>query len=240
MPEGYVRLSELAPDIAQDIRYARNFNFTEGPVPGYERGECILTSATAAALIRVEARLANNGYGLVVFDCYRPVRAVEFFAVWANQPDDDLQPPKDIEVAGDTPPDQPNAAKIFFPGLTRADLIPKGYIAKKSGHSVGHTVDVGLRLAGAEPSLPDFASAAPCTANSSIRVLETGLDLGTSFDCFSPLSATTAPVSNEARKNRKILADAMNAEGFRGYDAEWWHFRNSLDPAKAPQNFVVE
>lgn len=237
LPKGFVRLSDLAPSIAQDIRYARAFNFTGGPVPGYDAAECILTEYTAKALIRAEARLAEQGFGIVVFDCYRPRRAVAFFADWADAPEDQDTRPKGAEPAGDTPPDQPTPADIFFPDLSRGQLIPQGYIARRSGHSVGHTVDVGLRKAGVAPLALDFPSAAPCTAPD--RPLETGLDLGTSFDCFSPLSAKGAPVTPEAQKNRRILAKAMEAEGFRGYDAEWWHFRNGLDTADDPQDFPV-
>lgn len=74
-----MRLRELAPAITQDIRYATPFNFTGAPVPGYGRGECVLTRPAADAVIRVEKRLARQGYGLKLFDCYRPARAVAAF-----------------------------------------------------------------------------------------------------------------------------------------------------------------
>jgi len=228
-PPGFVRLSEVAPDIAQDVRYARDFNFTGAPVPGYEAAECILTEFTARALIRVEARLAAQGYGLVVWDCYRPVRAVQTFVAWAADAASET-----VTGAGGLTP-----GAVFFPGIERSELIPQGYIAARSSHSIGHTVDVGLRRAGAPVVRPDWADATPCTAPFAERFAETGLDLGTAFDCFSPLSAVDAPVSAEARANRRRLAAAMEAEGFRGYSAEWWHFRNHDDPATAPRDFPV-
>lgn len=86
LPAGFVRLRELAPAIAQDIRYATPFNFTGAPVPGYGRGECVLTRAAADAVIRVEKRLARQGYGLKLFDCYRPARAVAAFNDWVKRP----------------------------------------------------------------------------------------------------------------------------------------------------------
>ena len=223
LPQGWVHLSDLAPEIAQDIRYARDFNFTGQRVPGYGRETCVLTRKTAQALIRVEARLAAQGYGLVVWDCYRPVRAVAHFARWAETP----------------PPDPDRAGGVFHPGLARPDLFAHRYIARRSGHSVGHTVDVGLRRAGVEPARPRWDQASPCTAPFDSRTPETGLDMGTAFDCFSPLSAIDAPVSDAARRNRALLAQAMQAEGFRGYAREWWHFRNTRDPARAPQDFPL-
>jgi len=222
LPPGFVHLSDLAPGIAQDIRYARDFNFTGQVVPGYEAPRCILTEFTARALIRAEARLAAQGYGLVVFDCYRPVQSVRFFADWAGQKA--------------TPG---RADKVFFPGLRRADLIPQGYIARRSGHSVGHTVDVGLRRAGDAPARPDWADATDCTARFDARTPETGLDLGTAFDCFSARSGQGAAVGAEALANRAILTQAMTAEGFVGYAREWWHFRNAADPARRAHDFAV-
>lgn len=238
LPAGFVRLSDLAPQIAQDIRYARAFNFTGGVVPGYDAGECVLTRRTAEALIRAEARLAAEGFGLVVYDCYRPERAVRYFVEWADQTVHPDMRPAGAEPAGDTPPDPLTPEQVFLPGLARAELIPGGYVARASGHSVGHTVDVGLRREGAEVPLPGFADAGPCDAPVDQRADE-GPDMGTGFDCFSPLSAIDAVVPPEARANRARLDAAMRAERFRGYAKEWWHFRNVADPADRPQDFPL-
>lgn len=221
LPEGFVRLSDLAPGIAQDIRYARAFNFTGAPVPGYDAAECILTTRTATALIAVEARLAADGYGLIVFDCYRPQRAVAHFVDWAKGPQTDA------------------AGSGFFPGLSRADLFPMGFIAEKSSHSLGVTVDAGLLRVG-DPVLRPVAMIGNCAATFHRRVRESTLDMGTSFDCFSPLSEIGAAVGAAATANRDRLTAAMQAEGFRGYDAEWWHFRNTADTAGTPQDFPVQ
>jgi zinc D-Ala-D-Ala dipeptidase len=216
LPEGFVYLSDLAPTITQDIRYAGSNNFTAAPVPGYERATCILTRVTAQALIRAEALLRADGYGLVVLDCYRPSKASASFLAWAQD-----------KAASDP-------GKFFFPGLSRADLFAKGYIAAHSSHSLGSTVDVSLRRLGASPARPTLTSKARCD--------EPGLfqpDMGTSFDCFSPLSATDAPVSAIARANRARLLAAMQAAGFAPYRAEWWHFRNPHDPARRAQDFDI-
>lgn len=218
LPAGWVRLSAIAPGIAQDIRYARAFNFTGAPVPGYEAAECLLRREAAEALLRAEARLNDQGFALILWDCYRPARAVARFARWAETTDG------------------PDLSSTFFPGLARADLIPQGYIARRSGHSLGGTVDVGLIRRG-DPVLRPVAGGA-CDGPLPGRAAESALDLGTTFDCFSALSATDAAVSAEARANRLRLAQAMQAEGFRPYAAEWWHFRLDLAGAE-PQDFPV-
>lgn len=238
LPKGFVRLSALAPQIAQDIRYARSFNFTGAPVPGYDAAECILTNHTAQALMRVEKRLTAQGFGLVVYDCYRPQQSVAHFAHWAAQADPPDHRPPGTEPAGDTPPQALTPAQVFHPALDRADLIPGGFIARRSGHSVGHTVDVGLRVKGAAVPLVDFPEAGQCDGPVGQRADE-GPDMGTAFDCFSPLSATNAKVSPQAQANRKTLGRAMAAEGFKGYAKEWWHFGNASDPARKVQDFAV-
>lgn len=205
----------LAPGIAADIRYARAFNFTGAAVPGYEAGECILREEVARALLRVEARLAADGYGLILWDCYRPTRAVRHFADWAET---------------GTGPDM---GGYFFPDLRREDLTPQGYVARKSSHSMGTAVDLGLIRLSDPQMRPTQDFRTRCDAPFDARPPETGVDMGTAFDCFSPQSGDGADISVEAQANRRRLARAMAAEGFQGYSAEWWHFRLPLEGAEA-------
>lgn len=223
LPPGFVRLRELAPAITQDIRYATPFNFTGAAAPGYGRAECVLTRAAADALIRAEQRLARQGYGLKLFDCYRPARAVAAFTDWVKRPG------------------APDLGRIFHPGIARGDLVTRGYIAGNSSHSRGSTVDVGLIRAG-EAALPTPADASPCDGPVATRPRESSLDLGTSFDCFSERSALGhSGVTAEARRNRSILAAALAAEGFRGYGREWWHFTLVKEPfPKMSFDFAID
>ncbi|AZO80284.1 MULTISPECIES: M15 family metallopeptidase [unclassified Bosea (in: a-proteobacteria)] len=223
LPSGFVWLRELAPTIAQEIRYATPFNFTGAAVPGYGRAECILTRAAADALISAEKRLTQEGYGLKLFDCYRPARAVAAFNDWVKRPGG------------------PDLGRIFHPGIARGDLVAKGYIAGNSSHSRGSTVDVGLIRSG-EAASPTPLDAGPCDGPLSTRPRESSLDLGTRFDCFSEKSALGHSGNTaEARSNRAILATAMRAEGFRGYSKEWWHFTLAKEPfPKTPFDFVIE
>ncbi|MDC7787856.1 M15 family metallopeptidase [Rhodoplanes sp. TEM] len=205
LPDGFVRLRERDPSIRQDIRYAGPFNFTGRRVPGYLAAECILLRPVADALARAQARLLADGYSLKVYDCYRPERAVRSFVDWAQSPEPDRM------------------ARVFSPEIPKSQQFALGYIAKRSRHSVGTAVDVGLVRAG-EPDLPTPTDAGRCDGPFAGRARESSLDMGTAFDCSAPASATAATVSPAARANRDRLVRALAAEAFRNYRLEWWHF----------------
>jgi zinc D-Ala-D-Ala dipeptidase len=133
LPPGFVRLASVDPTIHQDIRYATSDNFVGRPIPGYEIGECWLRRTVAAALSGVQADLVKVGLQLVVYDCYRPNRAVDFFVQWARDP-----------------ADQSRKAD-HYPSMDKSQLLVEGYLAVASAHSKGIAVDVGLaRLASGE------------------------------------------------------------------------------------------
>ncbi len=69
-----------------DIRYASANNFTGARVPGYEAPSCYLLAPVAKALAQVEQDLRADGLGLRIYDCYRPVRSVQAFMAWVNDP----------------------------------------------------------------------------------------------------------------------------------------------------------
>lgn len=201
LPDGFVRLSEVDPQIGQDMRYAGSDNFTGRPVAGYEAPVCILTKQAAQALSRARALVAQKGMMLVVFDCYRPARAVTDLVNWSR-----TKGPSDPR---------------WFPRVRREQLVEKGYVGLQSNHSRGSTVDLTL----APLDKPEAVSAG-CGAPAA-----GALDMGSGFDCFDPVSATASPaVSAEARANRALLMDAMKAAGFRNYWGEWWHFKLTDEP----------
>ena len=115
---GMVSLQSLVPDIRLDMRYAGSDNFVGRPITGYDAPRCYLLRPAAEALQRVEQALRPRGLRLQIFDCYRPVRAVQDFMAWAADLDD-----------------QRTKAE-FYPGLPKTALVP-GYIAERSGHSRG-------------------------------------------------------------------------------------------------------
>ena len=122
---GMVDVATLAPGIRFDMRYAGSANFVGAPVRGYEAPRCYLLRPVAEALARVQASVAARGQSLVVFDCYRPVRAVQHFVAWSRDLGDQR-----------TKPD-------YYPRLDKTQLLGD-YIAETSGHSRGATVDLGL------------------------------------------------------------------------------------------------
>ncbi len=201
LPAGFVHLADVAPAIRQDMRYVGTDNFMRRPVAGYEVPACILTREAAEALATVQARLAAEDLSLVVFDCYRPERAVAAMVAWVN-------------AGGPADP-------RWYPGVRRSDLIARGYVGRRSAHSRGSTVDLGIA--------PHDASRA---ANPACGAAGAGLlDFGTGFDCFSPQSATASrSVGKEASANRRRLVELMAAAGFRNYGGEWWHFTLRGEP----------
>jgi len=209
LPKDFVYLRDVAPSIAQDMRYGGFDNFTGRPLPGYGAAECVLRADVARALVRVEADLARQQLGLKVYDCYRPARAVAAFARWS----------RDDKDAG--------AGKRFFPRLEKRALFNGGYIAAHSAHSAGNAVDLTLTARGAPPA-PAFdrnAAYGPCTAPAAQRAPNNALDMGAGFDCFDDTSHTSsAAIAPEQRRRRALLAAGMRAHGFHNYFREWWHF----------------
>jgi D-alanyl-D-alanine dipeptidase len=126
LPAGFAYLADADASIRQDIRYAGAHNFIGRPVAGYLAGECLLTEKAVQALEQVQAELASRKLSLIVWDCYRPTRAVRDFLAWSKVP-------QDARMKAE-----------FFPGTDRAQLVALGYVASRSAHSRGSTVDLGI------------------------------------------------------------------------------------------------
>ena len=86
LPKGFVYLRDIDPTIVQDIRYAGSHNFVGRPIRGYLAAECILSVSAANALETVQRVLAAKKLSLIVWDCYRPKRAVDDFLQWSKDP----------------------------------------------------------------------------------------------------------------------------------------------------------
>jgi D-alanyl-D-alanine dipeptidase len=188
-PPAFVDAATVIPELVVDMRYFGTDNFVGARVDGYEAPVCVLTQQAATALAAVQRDLRPRGLGLKVFDCYRPARGVRHFVRWARDPDTSTK-------------------AEYYPHVAKGNLFREGYIASRSGHSRGSTVDLTL------VRMPGGAA----------------LDMGTPFDFLSPQSGQNGKVSAEARANRKILADAMRVRGFIPYDKEWWHFTLRNEP----------
>lgn len=213
IPQGWVYLRDIAPDIAQDLRYAGPDNFTGSTVPGYNAGECILQRAVAEALRNVQAELRRQALGLKVYDCYRPARATKAFLSWIRA-------------------STPTKTRRFFPKVNRRSLHALGYISSSSAHSRGIAVDVTL-VSVPPPPQEEFdpqANYGPCTGQAIDRSPDNSVDMGSGFDCFDPMSHTeSVMVTREQQDARRLLRKLMKTHGFQGYDREWWHFTFSAE-----------
>lgn len=200
MPNDFVDVGSVSKSIVMDIRYFTDNNFVGTKVDGYLAPKCILEKKAAAALVKVQQQLISQGLGLKVFDCYRPQRAVSHFMRWAADLTDQL------------------TKEQYYPNLDKSVLVGD-YIAEKSGHSRGATLD--LTLIYADKNAENYGQE---------------LDMGGDFDLFDVRSNTEHPHITAAQKaNRHRLKQAMSAQGFVNYSMEWWHY--SLKPQPYPDTY---
>ncbi|MDQ8703410.1 M15 family metallopeptidase [Streptomyces sp. LHD-70] len=208
-PKEFVALRDVDPTILEEIRYTTPHNFVGEPIDGYRQSMCILTEEAARSLHAAQQQLLAQGYSLKVYDCYRPQRAVDHFVRWAKDLDDERMKPE------------------FYPQVDKSRLFADGYIAEKSGHSRGSTVDLTIVRLPALPTRPYVPGEplVPCYAPQDERFPDNSVDMGTGFDCFDTLSHTDDPrVTGEQRDNRELLRDALAGQGFVNLPEEWWHF----------------
>ena len=208
-PTGFVMITDAVPDAILEIRYHTTYNFVGARIDGYQEPVALLTREAATALKKASDMLKEQGYRIKVFDAYRPQCAVSNFVRWAEAVNDTLMKP------------------YFYPELKKNVLIPE-YIASKSGHSRGSTIDL------------------------TIFDMRTGkeVDMGGTFDwfgieshpdfCGDPLtsvyngdnhkSPANRSITPEQFANRQILREAMLRHGFKTLDSEWWHFTLKDEP----------
>lgn len=202
LPGGFVYLDEVIPTAQYEIRYYSENNFTGTRVDGYKAPLAIFSRTAAAALKKVSEDLEQKGYILRIYDAYRPQQAVNHFVRWSQDAADLKMKPQ------------------YYPKLDKRNLFKLGFIAKKSGHSRGSTIDLTL-------------------AQKSTGKL---VDMGSPYDFFGEISYyNTTLISSTQHANRKILKDAMTKHGFKPYAKEWWHFTLIKEPyPKQYFNFKVE
>ncbi|MDN3287739.1 M15 family metallopeptidase [Streptomyces thermocarboxydus] len=219
-PRDFVALHSVDPTILHEIRYVTPHNFTGERIDGYRQPLCILTRPAAEALRTAQRRLLPQGYSLKVYDCYRPQRAVDHFVRWAEDLDDQTMKAE------------------FYPNVDKTRLFADGYIAEKSGHSRGSTVDLTVVKLPARPTRPyrPGEPLTPCFAPQDERFPDNSVDMGTGYDCFDTLSHTLDPrITGEQRANRMLLKNTLEDLGFVNLAEEWWHY--TFKPEAYPDTY---
>ncbi len=209
----FVKLSEAVPDVYGVQRYATANNFLNRPVVGYQHGDIYCTLKAAKALAKVNSNLNKLGYGLLVYDAYRPQRAVDSFIAWSQSAGDQL------------------GKSHYYPSLPKQDLFDLGYLLKKSGHSRGSTIDLTLIPLTKSPTAIQYTTRV-LSNGERIPYLDDGsVDMGSSFDLFHPVSHFNSQlITPQQASMRQLLRDNMLAAGFNGIEEEWWHYTLAKEP----------
>lgn len=202
LPGEFCYLDQILPDAVYDVRYFSSNNFVGQRIDGYHVPRIILTRDAAAALAGVQEDLVPFGLGLKFFDGYRPQDAVLHFVRWAKVLDDTRM------------------KQHYYPDVQKKNLFRDGYIAEKSSHSRGSTVDL---------TIIDLKSGQE-------------LDMGTGFDFFGPKSwPDNKNMTSQIRANRALLRESMIRNGFKPLKEEWWHFTLDFEPFPETYfNFPIE
>jgi D-alanyl-D-alanine dipeptidase len=215
VPAGFVDAAAVVEGLVVDMRYFGTNNFVGEKIDGYERPRCLLSAPAANALAAVQRNLAARGLGLKVLDCYRPARAVAHFIRWAKNINDVKRKAE------------------YYPDIDKRDLFKLGYLATRSGHSRGSTVD--LTLVKLPPRRQERYRRGDrlrdCAGPVRRRFRDNTIDMGTGYDCFDPVSHPyNARIRGKQRANRLKLREPMIAAGFKGLETEWWHFTLKSEP----------
>ena len=185
LPNGFTYLLEIDPTIKKELRYYTSKNFVGTPIDGYMKNKIIISIPAAKALKKIQTKLLDSGLSLKIFDAYRPQQAVDHFVRWAKIMNDTLK------------------KQLYYPDIKKSELFKLGFIALKSGHTRGSTVDL---------SIVDIKT-------------NKELDMGSSYDFFGEKSHPFyKKITKTQMKNRMLLRTIMIKNGFIPYDNEWWHF----------------
>jgi D-alanyl-D-alanine dipeptidase len=202
LPKGFSSVKEVIPTVELDIRYYSSNNFIGQPIDGYLAPKAILSNLAIKSLQKVQNALKPFGLGLKIFDAYRPQKGVDHFVRWGLDLNDTLM------------------QNEYYPTVEKKNLFKEGYIAKKSGHSRGSTVDL---------TIIDLQT-------------KTELEMGSPFDFFGKVSwVTYKNITPQQRANRMLLHNIMIQYGFNSYAQEWWHFTLKNEPYRSKYfDFNVE
>ena len=221
LPDDFVYLSDVCPSIIQSVRYATNENFVGNVVDGYEAPKIIVKRKTAEGLKKAQKIFLKKGYSLVVYDGYRPQRAVDHFVRWAKNGDFSTK-------------------EKYYPTKEKADLF-KGYISTRSVHCSGYAVDLTIIKQGHKLLNPVTVKERRLLNGDMVNFVDDGtVDMGVGFYFLHEASWADADcISEECRKNRQILKNVMLRCGFKPYANEWWHFELKDQNSTKSYDFAI-
>lgn len=213
MPNDFVKLRDVDPRIIESQRYAGSENFLGRPVSGYNQVGIYCTKQTALALKKVNSALRRKGYTLVVYDAYRPQRAVNAFVEWSKSKGD---------KAGKA---------LYYPSIEKNKLFHLHYLLARSGHSRGSTVDLTI-IPLKQDVKPITVSYRQLNNSETIPFLDDNTaDMGSSFDLFHPVSHYSSQlITKKQAQMRELLHGTMETYGFTGVVEEWWHYTLANEP----------
>ena len=225
LPSGFTYLDNVCKTIQTSVRYCSCENFLGCRVDGYHVRRIVLTQAAAEALAKVQAAVQKDGYSLVVYDGYRPQRAVDHFVRWSE---DNTDVSKKMQ---------------YYPFVDKQNLFDLGYIAKRSGHSRGSTVDLSLIRLGKQsldtPVVSYRTFEMPLDDGQTITLPyldDNTVDMGSSFDMLGEASHYDCSfIPSSCKVLREYLCLKMTEQGFEPYSQEWWHF--TLNPEPFPDTY---
>lgn len=201
LPPGFVYINDIDESIKIDLRYSTTNNFTGHIIEGYKSNMVIISYDAAKFLVQVQNDLKKKNLSLKIFDAYRPQMSVNYFIKWSNDLADTIN------------------KSLYYPKIKKAQLFPMGYIAERSGHSRGSTVDLTI------------------IDNKTNKEL----DMGTLYDFFGPESSTDfSNITDKQMSNRLLLLKVMTKNNFKNYPMEWWHYTLVPEPFDSYFNFVID
>lgn len=225
LPQGFVYLDRIDPTIVQTVMYYGNRNFVGERITGYKSPKIILTGEAAFGLRNVQEGIRNDNYSLVVYDGYRPTKAVEHFIRWSND-------------SGES-----KMKDFFHPYISRKDIFELGYLAVKSAHCRGSTVDVSIIQLGKEVDAdPKLIKRQLKDGRSIYYWQDNTVDMYSSVDLIDVVSWPNSTLIEEEYQNRRnYLHSKMESHHFRQSLLEWWHFTLIDEPFRGTYfNFDIE
>jgi D-alanyl-D-alanine dipeptidase len=185
-------------------------------IDGYHANRAILTRFAAEALAKAQKQFRNDGYCIVIYDAFRPQKSVDHFFQWSQALEDQSKKSQ------------------YYPYVDKNRAFELGYIAHKSGHSRGSTIDLTI-ISTDKCYAESPAESQRSLSHSPTRTLpfldDNTVDMGSSFDLFDEASHHGSHlVDANHRKNREYLKLVMENCGFRAYDQEWWHYTFENEP----------